>query len=123
MAGRRGQGVPVLVAVSASVVALGGCSTGDPLPAEARVYDVTVMGDGTEVAFGVAICSRPLVSLTVDETPDEVRVTATTERGPDPGDCALQVTRTLDQPLGDRPVIDTSRDEVITQVHDATTGS
>ncbi len=110
------------VAVLAAALTLGGRSQGEVLPAEARVYDVTVGGDGTEVAFGVAICSRPLVSFTVDETPDEVRVTAMTERGRDPDDCALQVTRTLDEPLGDRPVIDASRDEVITQVYDITTG-
>lgn len=111
------------MAMMAALVVLGGCYEGEVLPAEARVYDVTVNGDGTEVAFGVDICSRPLVSFTVDEAPDEVRVTAVSVRGPDPDDCALEVARTLDDPLGDRPVIDTSRDEVITRVYDITTGS
>jgi hypothetical protein len=63
------------------------------------------------------------VNCTVEEAANKVRVAVLSERGPDPDDWALQVTRTIDEPLDDRPVIDTSRDEAITQPYDITTGS
>lgn len=99
------------------VILLAGCTTEigftESLPPEAEVYYVTVIGEPDEVEFGIDLCSRPLVSLTIKETPDEVRVTATSERGPDPDDCSLSVQRTLEAPLGDRVVIDESRDEIV----------
>lgn len=108
---------------SAGVAAglLAACGPGfEELPAQARVYDATVTGDGTQVAFSIDLCTRPLLEFTVEETSDEVRVHAVTEPGPDPDDCAMRRQVTLDEPLGDRAVIDVGVGEPITQIYDAT---
>ena len=100
----------------------GGSPPGDSAPpadgVSADVYDATVMGDGTEVAFGVGICERPLLDFVVEETSDEVRVRAITTDDVDMASCALQETVTLREPLGDRMLIDAGSGERITQVYD-----
>ena len=87
---------------------------------EASVYEVTVSGDGTEVAFAIDACSRPVEGLVVDESADEVRVTARVQAGDDLADCAVEMTRTLDAPLGDRRVVDGATGDVITRINDET---
>lgn len=110
-----------MAVVAAALVLLSGCGPDfEDLPAQARVYGATVTGDGTQVAFSIGLCARPLLEFTVEETPDEVRVEAVTEPGPDPDDCGMQEQVTLDEPLGDRAVVDVGTGEPITQISDGT---
>lgn len=112
-----------LVSACVAIGVLTACGPGaEELPAHGRVYDATVTGDGTQVAFSIDLCARPLLELIVEETSEEVRVHAVTERGPDPDDCAMQQHVTLDEPLGNRAVIDVGAGERISQIYDGTDG-
>ena len=74
------------------------------------IFDATVSDGGTTLDVMVGFCGN--VSVEVDETDERVELSAFggSEKG---GDCAGGDTVTLDRPLGDRLLIDTSTGDEI----------
>lgn len=83
----------------------------------ARVHSASFEAGGRTVQFTASICERPLLRFDVEETTEEVRVRAVTTNDEDPAGCATGTTVTLDEPLGDRTIIDVGTGETITQIH------
>ena len=74
------------------------------------IFDARVSDGGTTLDVGVGFCGN--VSVEVEET--DVRVELAAFGGSDRGgDCAGGATVTLDRPLGDRVLIDTSTGDEI----------
>lgn len=107
----------ILAVALAVAFGLGGCvGHSQQVSAElaARVID-----DGTKIEFTLGICERPLLDFIVEETSGEVRVRAITTDGKDEAACALGLTVTLKEPLGDRILVDTGSGERIAQVYNS----
>lgn len=90
------------LAAAVALIGLPACATGrEPAP----VDGVTVDGDDRTLNVGVGFCGN--VRVDVVETDDVVTLTAW--GGADAGgDCASGATVVLEQPLGDRRVVDGS---------------
>jgi hypothetical protein len=94
------------VAVIAPLLALGlsACST----TREAELFAARQSSDGRSINLGVGACNPRDTEVTVDEGPDEVHVLVTVTDPSENHDCDTEVTIDLDDPLGDRALIDAS---------------
>jgi hypothetical protein len=99
--------VSTTAVVLVALLAVSSCSRErSPSP----IFDAKVSDGGTTLDVGVGFCGN--VSVEVEETDLRVELTAFggSDRG---GDCAGGATVTLDRPLGDRMLIDTSTGDEI----------
>lgn len=94
------------VAVIAALLALGltACST----TREAELFAARLSSDGRSINLGVAACNPRDADVTVDEGSDEVHVLVTVTDPSENEDCGTEVMIDLDDPLGDRALIDAS---------------
>lgn len=73
-----------------------------------EIVDVYGLPDSTTLELSVDTCDALSISVDVEEDADEVRLTVTTEGGDEGPECLDSVDVELDEPLGDRRVVDTS---------------
>jgi hypothetical protein len=90
------------MAVLVSAVVTTGCIG----PRDAKIYRATLQGDRTLV-LELDACNGSNEAKTT-ERPDQVRVDVRTDDAPGGDDCSDVITIQLNEPLGDRPVIDGS---------------
>ena len=108
MGGRR-RGHPTVLAVAAALL-VAGCAPGTE---DARIIGASLAADGVTLGLSVDVCARPILEVDVVESPDEVAISLTTTSDPDGDACASSQAVTLQEPLGDRAVVDISTgDEV-----------
>lgn len=104
MAAAKNEGLSIaLVAGLALVVA--GCS------ANPEIREVYLRSDGVTVEFGIDTCNADLEAQVV-ESDTRVEVTISAENDTT-DDCADSIVITLDQPLGDRQLINGSTGKVL----------
>ena len=96
----------VLVALVAGLaLMLAGCSTNP------EINEVYLRSDGVAIEFGVNTCNADLNAVVVEsDTAVEVTITAENDTT---DDCADSIAITLDQPLGDRQLINGSTGHVL----------
>jgi hypothetical protein len=100
----NGRGLSAVLVAGLALV-LAACST-DP-----EINEVYLRSDGVTVEIGVNTCNADLDAVVVEsDTTVEVTITAENDT---PDDCADSIVITLDQPLGDRPLIDGSTGNAI----------
>jgi hypothetical protein len=90
------------------VVLLASCGSGGT-----GIRDAYGRPDSTRVELSIDACRAVSTTVDVEETADVVRFAVTTEGGDDGPECLDSVVVELDEPLGDRRVVDASTgDEV-----------
>jgi hypothetical protein len=91
------------VAVTALLaLTLAACTT----TREAALLDARLRSDGRVLDIVAAACNPRHTDVTVDEAPAEVQVLVTVTDSSEIEDCATEVTIDLDDPLGDRALVD-----------------
>ncbi len=108
------------VAVGLTALAIAACSTGGGARA-AQIASPrgSYLVDETTIAAGVESCNAHPVITKLDETESEVRVEVTATFAPTSffgggrADCQDGVTVTLEEPLGDRAIVDLSTGEAV----------
>jgi hypothetical protein len=93
-----------LIVASAAVAALTACST-----ASTGIQDASTEEGTRQVALTLTGCFDETTSEVVEETETEVRVRVDSRRESD-NDCLSGATVTLDEPLGDRRLINDAND-------------
>jgi hypothetical protein len=83
-------------------VTLAACAT----TREAALLDARLRSDDRVVDIVAAACNPHHTDVTVDEAPGEVQVLVTVTDPSENEDCATGVAIELDDPLGDRAVVD-----------------
>lgn len=111
---RRAAWVGVaIVLVVLAVLAVRWWSAGDRV----RIIDAVVIGDGSRLEISVASCSASGLRATVAERPDRITVDVRKQRTTGGGDaCADGVTIDLEEPLGDRVLVDDRTGEPVPAV-------
>lgn len=82
---------------------------------DVEVLEVSVNEDGTTLGVGVNTCNEPSTEVSIDVSGDVVVVTASTRSGYGCGgreDCADARTVELEEPIGDRRIVDGEGDEL-----------
>ncbi len=93
------------VLVAGLALMLAGCSTNP------EITEVYLRSDGVAIEFGVNTCNADLDAVVVEsDTAVEVTITAENDTT---DDCADSIAITLDQPLGDRQLINGSTGDVL----------
>lgn len=69
--------------------------------------------DSTRVELSVDSCRATAITVDVEETAEEVRILVATEDGDDGPECLDSAMAELDEPLGDRRVIDVTTGEEV----------
>ena len=103
-----------LVVAGAVLVGLSSACSGER---DAEVQSYAVVDDGNTLVFQVNTCNEDSTEVTVVETPTAVIVTATTDRSFSCGrdDCSDPRPVGLDEPLGDRVVVDDDDNALLRQ--------
>ena len=101
----------VLATAAALAVTLLGCS--ETTSQEAPVFGGYLGDDKHLVHLSVGACHPDRTDTEVHETSDEVRVLVTVTEPDENVDCGTEVTLNLDEPLGDREVVDASTDKTV----------
>ncbi len=94
------------------VVAVSGACSGRT---DAEVQEVSVQDEGTTLVFQVNTCNEDRTSVSVVESDTEIVVTASTRTsfGCSGGDdCSDPRSVQLDEPLGDRQILDEDGNEI-----------
>lgn len=102
---------PLLLALvgAVAVVALAGCSS----VREARLIEGRVGESERVIHLTVGACNPVRIDTDMTEATDEVRVLVTVTDPAENEDCAAGVNVHLDEPLGDRTVLDASTGETV----------
>jgi hypothetical protein len=79
---------------------------------DAAVYAVTV--DGRRVAMELEACNPEEIDVDVDESPGQVVVAVRVTNPADGDGCAAIQTVVLDEPLGERPLVDATSGRTFT---------
>ena len=105
----------LLLPMVAAALLTTGCNAADEpqTRSEASIYNVQGGPNATELSLQIGSCSSTAALVEVEETSSEVRLRARTTSDVD-GDCGDGAEVALNQPLGDRVVIDASTGEQIT---------
>lgn len=103
LTGMRRSSTRILIVAVAAAIVTAGCSS------QPDIYRVVASGDGMSLQMQVASCNRDY-DVVVNEDSDQVHVEVTDQRRRNPfagtDDCSDGVEVLLDQPLGDRRLID-----------------
>ena len=94
------------VALVTALLALGftACST----TREAELFAARLSSDGRSINLGVGACNPRATDVTMDQASEEVQVLVTVTDPVETDDCDTEVTIDLDDPLGERALIDAS---------------
>jgi hypothetical protein len=94
------------VALVTALLALGltACST----TREAELFAARLSPDGRSINLGVAACNPRDTNVAVDEASEELQVLVTVTDPVETDDCDTEVTIDLDDPHGERALIDAS---------------
>ena len=93
------------ILVAALALVLAGCSTNP------EITEVYLRSDGVTIEVGVNTCNADLNAVVV-ESDTTVKMTITAENDTT-DDCADSIAITLDQPMGDRQLINGSTGDVV----------
>jgi hypothetical protein len=72
-----------------------------------RIVDAYGLPDSSSLELSIDTCGATVKSVDVEETAEEVRISVETEGGEGP-ECLDSTVAELDEPLGDRRVVDAS---------------
>ena len=82
---------------------------------DVELQEVSIDDDGTTLVFGVNTCNESRTEVSLDASDDVVVVTASTHSGYGCGgqdDCQDARTIELDEPIGDRRIVDSDGNEI-----------
>jgi hypothetical protein len=87
---------------------------------DVEVQEVSVQNEGATLVFQVNTCNEDSTSVSVVESDTEIVVTATTRAGfgcSGGDDCSDPRSVQLDEPLGDRQILDEDGNESVASIH------